>query len=169
MADTKLRVPSEPLKRNSCLVTGCCHRTTHMCLIVKVCQGKCFQPAYLDERPSNSLIVCPRSPFYTSASVTEASLLRLICRTDKSLWMLPNIFWIPPHRVGPGPDARHRHQRQASRDRTPTTGPSGDGPPSGPEPPGAVGTGHRAEPRHRPPRRRPPHPGRRPPPPTYRQ
>ena len=64
-----------------------------MCLIVKVCQGKWFQPAYLDGRPSNSLIVCPRSPFYISASVTEASLLRLICRTDKSLWMLPNVFW----------------------------------------------------------------------------
>ena len=75
----------------------------------------------------------------------------------------------PPDRVGPGPDARHRHQRHASTDRTPTTGPSGDGPPSGPEPPGAVGTGHRAKPRHRPPRRRPPHPRRRPPPPTYRQ
>ena len=75
----------------------------------------------------------------------------------------------PPHRVGPGPDARHRHQRHASRDRTPTTGHSRDGPPSGPEPPGAVGTGHRAKPRHRPPRRRPPHLRRRPPPPTYRQ
>ena len=75
----------------------------------------------------------------------------------------------PPLRVGPGPDARHRHQRHASRDRTPTTGPSGDGPPSGPEPPGAVGTGPRTNPRHRPPRRRPPHPRRRPPPPTYRQ
>ena len=74
-----------------------------------------------------------------------------------------------PHRVGPGPDARHRQQRHASRDRTPTAGPSRDGPPSGPEPPGAVGTGHRAQPRHSPPRRRPPHPGRRPPPPTYRQ
>ena len=75
----------------------------------------------------------------------------------------------PPHRVGPGPDTRHRHQRHASRDRTPTTGPSGEGPPSGPEPPGAVGTGHRTKLRHRPPRRRPPHPRRRPPPPTYRQ
>ena len=74
----------------------------------------------------------------------------------------------PSHRVGPGPDARHRHQRHASRDRTPTTGPSGDGPPSGPEPPGAVGTGHRTKPRHRPPRRRPPHP-RRPPPPPHLQ
>ena len=63
----------------------------------------------------------------------------------------------------PGPDTRHRHQRHASRDRTPTTGPSGEGPPSGPEPPGAVGTGHRTNPRHRPPRRRPPHPRRRPP------
>ena len=75
----------------------------------------------------------------------------------------------PPHRVGPGPDARHRHQRHASRDRTPTTGPSGERPPSGPEPPGAVGTGHRTSPGHRPRRRRPPHPRRRPAPPTYRQ
>ena len=75
----------------------------------------------------------------------------------------------PPHRVGPGPDARHRHQRHASRDRTPTTGPSGDGPPSRPERPGAVETGLRTNPRHRPPRRRPPQPRRRPPPRTYRQ
>ena len=44
-------------------------------------------------------------------------------------------------------------------------GPSGEGPPSGPEPPGAVGTGHHTNPRHRPPRRRPPHPRRQPPPP----
>ena len=75
----------------------------------------------------------------------------------------------PPHGVGPGPDTQHHHQRHASRDRTPTTGPSGEGPPSGPEPPGAVGTGHRTNPRHRPPRRRPLHPRRRPPFPTHRQ
>ena len=74
-----------------------------------------------------------------------------------------------PHRVGPGPDTRHRHQRHTSRDRTPTTGPSGEGPPSGPEPPEAVGTGHRTNPRHRPPRCRPLQPRRRPSPPTYRQ
>ena len=49
--------------------------------------------------------------------------------------------WIPPIQVGPGPDTRHRHQRHASRDRTPTTGPSGEGLASGPEPPRAVGTG----------------------------
>ena len=64
----------------------------------------------------------------------------------------------PPDRVGPGPDRRHRHQRHTLRDRTPTTGPSGEGPPSRPEPPGAVETGHRTNPRHCPPRRRPPHP-----------
>ena len=74
-----------------------------------------------------------------------------------------------PHRVGPGPDTRQRHQRHTSRDLTPTTSPSGEGPASRPEPPGAMGTGHRTNPRHRPPRCRRPHPRRRPPSPTYGQ
>ena len=54
-----------------------------------------------------------------------------------------------PHRVGRGPDTRHSHQRHTSRDHTPTTSPGGEGPPSGPEPPGAMGTGNRTNPRHR--------------------
>ena len=75
----------------------------------------------------------------------------------------------PPHRVGPGPDTRHRHQHHMSRDHTPTTSQSGEGPPSGTEPPGTMGTDHRTNPRHRPLRRRPAHPRRRPPSPVYRQ
>ena len=75
----------------------------------------------------------------------------------------------PPHRVGPGPDTRHRHQPHTSKDHAPTTRPSGEGPPSRPAPTRTVGTGHRTNPRQRPPRCRPPHHRRRPPPPTYRQ
>ena len=39
----------------------------------------------------------------------------------------------PPHRVGPGPDTQHRHQRHMSRDHTPTPSPSREGPPGGRE------------------------------------
>ena len=70
----------------------------------------------------------------------------------------------PPHRVGPRPDTQQRPQRHTSREHTPFTSPSGEGPPSRPEPPGTVGIGYRTDPLHRPPRRWPPHP-RRPPPP----
>ena len=47
--------------------------------------------------------------------------------------------------------------------------PSGEGPPGRPEPPGTLGTGHRTQLQHRPPRHRPPQPRGQPPPPTYRQ
>ena len=49
------------------------------------------------------------------------------------------------------------------------TSPGRGRPPSRPEPPGTMRTGHRTNPRHRLPRRPPPHPRRRPPSPTYRQ
>ena len=42
--------------------------------------------------------------------------------------------------MGPGPDTRHWHQRHTSRDDTPTTSPSGEGPPSSPGPSGTVET-----------------------------
>ena len=41
----------------------------------------------------------------------------------------------PPYGVGAGPDTRHRHQRHAQRDHTPTTSPRRERPPSRPDPP----------------------------------
>ena len=104
---------------------------------------------------------------------TPGNGLQEACRRPKTLASPPThpgpARLDPPHRVGPGPDTRHRHQRHTSRDHTPAASLSGEGPASRPEPPGAMGTGHRTNPQHCPPRRQPPHRRRQPPSPTYRQ